>query len=307
MDRERLSEIPTDSNGEPLLAMVRIVANREKKIPKEYEHLIPSQDTPILTLLRTPLPTISSAASILPPAESCVVCDPPNCSEEQLKTMQVPLRGWLAALDTAIVNGWLKGICSIKHPSDAKIRFPLWVGTFWTALLEVIEEQRVWKHAEEWVCSSLTQGSETRQLQAVLCRIPWKVGLWMLPVEADRLVTKVSFFAKLLSDGFLAERHVDAFVAHLNVQARRMKPNAPGVLVAGLLLANSLSLHCDAPAARFNSHTVFLQYGAVFKQKKAYQVLLFPAHVGGAKNGHWIAFRVDFARCEYSYGEKDGI
>jgi hypothetical protein len=125
MDRERLSEIPTDSNGEPLLAMVRIVANREKKIPKEYEHLIPSQDTPILTLLRTPLPTISSAARILPHAESCVVSDPPNCSEEQIKITQVPPREWLAALDTAIVNGWLKGICSVKHPSNAEIRFPL--------------------------------------------------------------------------------------------------------------------------------------------------------------------------------------
>jgi hypothetical protein len=179
----------------------------------------------------------------------------------------------------------------------------LWVGTFWTVLSEVIEEQRLWKHAEEWIHTALSQGSETRELEAVLCRVPWKVHLWMLPVEADRFVTKVSFFAKLLSDDLLAERHIDAFVTHLNVGARRMKPNAPRVLVASLVFANTLSLYCDAPMAKFERHKIFLQYGAVFRQKKAYQVLLFPAHVGGAKNGHWIIFRVDFVKSEYGFGE----
>jgi len=174
-----------------------------------------------------------------------VVCDPPNWSEAQLKTMQVPPMEWLAALDAAIIEGWLKGVCSIKHPSDSKVRFPLWVGTFWTGLSEAIQEQRAWRRAQEWVCT-LPQGPETRKLQEVLCRVPWKVNIWLLPVEADRVVTIISFFAKLLSDDFLAERHIDAFVTHLNVEARRMKPSAPMVLVAGLPFANALSFHCDA-------------------------------------------------------------
>ena len=302
MDLKRLSKIPTDNNGEPLLAMVRITANREKNIPKEYEHLIPSKDVSILSLLYTPLPTVFSAASVLPPAENCVVRDPPNWSEAHLKTMQVPLGEWLAALDVAIVEGWLKGVYSIKHPSDASVRFPLWVGTFWKMLSEVIQEQRAWRRAHEWLCA-LPQGLETRKFQAVLCRVPWKVNVWILPVEADRMVTKASFFAALLSDGFLAERHIDAFVTHLNIEAWRMKPNAPGVLVADLLFANTLSLHCDATVSKFTSCTVFGQYAAVFKQKKTYRILMFPAHVGGTKDGHWVVFRVDFVKREYSYGE----
>ena len=201
MDGERLSKTSANNNSEPLLATVRIAINREKRIPKECEDLIPSKDISILSLLRTPLPTISSNASILPPAESCVVCDPPSWSEKHLMTLRVPTREWLAALDTAIIKGWSKGIRSIGHPGDAKIRLPLWIGTFWRALSEVIEEQRLWKRAEEWVFDVLPQGSETRQLRAVLCRVPWKVNLWILPVEADRLITKVSFFTKLLSDG----------------------------------------------------------------------------------------------------------
>ena len=302
MDLERLSKIPTDNNGEPLLAMVRITANREKIVPKEYEHLIPSEDISILSLLHTPLPTIFSAANVLPPAENCVVCDPPSWSKAQFKTMQVPLREWLAGLDVAIIEGWLKGVRSIEHPSDTSIRFPLWAGTFWKMLSEVIQEQRKWRRAQEWL-DSLPQGPETRKFQAVLCWVPWKANVWILPVEADQMVTKVSFFAALLSDGFLAERHIDAFVTHLNVEACRMKPNSPGVLVADLLFANALSLHCDATVSKFTSCTVFGQYTAVFKQKKAYRVLLFPAHVGGTKDGHWVVFRVDFVKREYSYGE----
>ena len=303
MDHKQLSKTPIDNNGEPLLATVRIAINREKRIPKEYKNLLPSDDIPILSLLRTPHPNISSAASILPPAESCVVCDPPSWSEKHLMTAQVPPGEWLAALDTAIINGWSKGIRSIEHPRDAKIRLPLWAGTFWTALSEVILEQKLWKRAEEWVSDALPQGPQTRQLQAVLCRVPWNVNLWILPVEADRVVTKVSFFAKLLSDGFLAERHIDAFVTHLNVETRRMKPSNPGILVAGLPFANTLSSHCDASESKIGNCTLFLQYAAVFKEKKAYRVLLFPAHVGGAEAGHWVVFQVDFVKRQYSYGE----
>lgn len=303
MDHEQLSKTPANNNGEPLLATVRIAINREKRIPKECKNLLPSGDIPILSLLRTPLPTISSSASILPPAESCVVCDPPSWSEKHLMAAQVPPSQWLAALDTAIIKGYSKGIRSVKDPSDSKIRLPLWVGTFWTALSEVILEQRLWGRAEEWVYDTLPQGPQTQQLLAVLCRIPWKVDLWILPVEADRLVTKVNFFAKLLSDGFLAERHIDAFVTHLNVETRRTKPNGPRILVAGLPFANALSVHYDATESKIGSCAIFLQYAAVFKQKNAYNVLLFPAHVGGAEDGHWVVFKVDFVKHEYSYGE----
>ena len=77
-----------------------------------------------------------------------------------MRTVQVPTREWLAVLNTAIVEGWLEGVHSIKHPSNAEIRFPLWAGTFWTVLSKVIQEQRVWRHAEEWAYA-LPQGHRT--------------------------------------------------------------------------------------------------------------------------------------------------
>jgi len=47
MNAGRLSKIPLASDGKPLRAMVRIATNRDKLIPKDYEHLIPSETTVI--------------------------------------------------------------------------------------------------------------------------------------------------------------------------------------------------------------------------------------------------------------------
>ena len=305
MSTDRLSKIPVDSTGQPLLAMVRIAANEEKVIPKDYENLIPSEEISVSSLLKIPLPTIVSTANLLRPAKSCVACGSPSWTEDQLKTMRVPSKEWLMALDGAIVAGWLRGVCSVEHPSDPNIRFPLWVGTFWTALTEVIQQQKEWRRAQEWVLT-LTHGQETRKIQAIFEKIPRKMYIWILPVEADRAVTKISFFAQILSDGFLAERHLDAFVAYLNIRMLRSWPNAPGVLVADLPLSYTLSLHYNATAEKIQGCTLLLQYTAVFKHNAAYHSLLFPAHVGGVEDGHWVIFSVNFAERNYSFGELCG-
>jgi len=130
----------------------------------------------------------------------------------------------LKDLDDAIGEAWLKGASSVEHPSNPGIRFPPWVGTFWTILSGAIEEQKEWRRAVEWI-RALTQGHKTREAQAVFDRIPRNVPMWILSTEADRAVTKMSFFAQLLSDRFLAERHIDAFVTYLNIQVLRRRPN----------------------------------------------------------------------------------
>ena len=281
--------------------MVRIMANRAKKIPETYQCLLPTEEISISSLLNTPLPAIASTANILGPAQSCVALEPPSWTEEQLKTALVPSKEWLMALDAAILEGWTKGIRSIKHPGNEGLRFPLWVGTFWTAISEVIREQREWKRAQEWVLT-LPHGRETQDVQAVFDSTPQKSDLWMLPVKADRAVTKVSFFAELLSDGYLAERHIDAFVAHLNIWANRSQ-KAPGILVADLSLSLTLAFHHNAIVGQIQTCTPLLQYTALFKQSRNYHTLLFPAHVGGLEDGHWVVFCVDFKKCEYSFGE----
>lgn len=305
MNTDRLSKIPLASNGQPLYAMVRIATNKDKIIPKDYEHLIPSETTTISSLLTTPLPTILSTASLLRPAKSCVVCKEPSWAENQLMSAFVPSREWLKDLNEAIGEAWPKGANSIKHPSNPNIRFPLWAGTFWTALSDIIEEQNEWRRAREWI-HTLTQCHKTHEVQAVLERIPWNTPISILAAEADRAVTKITFFAQLLSDGFLAERHIDAFVAYLNVQVHRRRPNAPGVFVADLPLSVILSNYFNATAEKIRGCKLLLQYAAVFKSR-AYRHLLFPAHVGGVHDGHWVVFSVNFAKSEYSFGELRGV
>lgn len=301
MNADRLSKIPLASDGQPLRAMVRIATNKAKVIPKDYGHLIPSEATAISSLLTTSLPTILSTASLLRPAKICVVCEEPSWAEDQFMSASVPSREWLKDLDEAIGEEWLKGANSIEYPSNPNIRFPLWAGTLWTALSNVIEEQKEWRRAREWI-NTLTQCRETHEVQAILEQIPRNIPIWILPTEADRAVTKITFFARLLSDGFLAERHIDAFVAYLNVQAHRRRPNSPGVFVADLPLSVVLSSYFNATKVKIRSCKLLLQYTAIFKNK-AYRHLLFPAHVGGVHNGHWVVFSVNFERSEYSFGK----
>lgn len=305
MNADRLSKIPLASDGWPLQAMVRIAANKDKVIAKDYEYLIPSEATTISSLLITSLPTTLSTTSLLRPAKSCVVCKEPSWDSNQLMSASVPSREWLKDLDEAIGEVWPKGASSIECPSNPNIRFPLWAGTFWTAISDVIEEQKEWRRAMEWVYA-LTQCHETYDIQAVLERIHRNAPIWILAAEADRAVTKINFFAQLLSDGLLAERHIDAFVAYLNVQVHRCRPNVPGVFVADLPLSVVLSNYFDATAGKIRSCKLLLQYAAIFKSK-AYRRLLFPAHVGGMHNGHWVVFSVDFEKSEYSFGELCGM
>jgi len=301
MDPKRLSVIPVDCDGQPLLAVVRNATQRDKVIPEDYERLIPSKATVISSLLIIPLPTILTTVSLLRPAASCVTCEEPSWTEDQLMLASVPSGEWLKKLDKAIGEGWLRGANSIEHPGNVNIRFPLWVGTFWTALSGVIEEQKEWRRAGEWI-DTLTQGRETREAQAVLGRVTRGTPIRVLTTEAERAGTDITFFAQMLSDRPFAERHIDAFIAYLNFQARRRQPNAPGVFVADLSLSVTLSNYFNIPAHKVQGCKPLQQYAAIFKTK-AYRRLLFPAHVGGKEDGHWVIFSIDFAKAEYSFGE----
>ena len=301
---DRLSGIPVDSNGQPLLAMVRIAINRDKIIPKDCKCLTPSEAATISSLLNTSLPTILSTASLLRTAESCVVYDEPSWTKGQLISTPIPPAQWLKGLDEAIGKGWPNGANSVEHPRSTNIRFPLWVGTFWTALSSVIEEQKEWHRAGEWIYD-LIQGRETHEVQAVFDRFPRNTPVWVLASEADRAVTKISFFARILLDWFFAERHIDSFVSYLNIQVHKRDPGTPGVFVATLPLSVVLSNYFDAPAHKIQACKLLLQYTAIFKSK-AYHRLLFPAHAGSRDNGHWVVFSVDFIKAEYSFGELCG-
>ena len=181
---DRLSGIPVDSDGRPLLAMVRIAINRDKVVPKDCERLIPSEAATISSLLDTSLPTILSAMSLLRTVESCVVRDEPSWTKDQLISTPIPSAQWLKGLDEAIGKAWPNGANSVEHPRSTNIRFPLWIGTFWTTLSGVIEEQKEWRCAGEWI-NNLIQGAETHEVQAIFDRFPWNMPMWVLVSEAD--------------------------------------------------------------------------------------------------------------------------
>jgi hypothetical protein len=282
--------------------MLDISEDQYFPIPPDYSHLMPSPDMPVSSLLETPLPTTIPALDDGRSAGSYITSELPSWTLAQLKSARVPSREWLTVLNDTIAKRSSGDARSIEHPDDSTIRFPLWVGTFWTPLLDIIQEQKRWRNARKWVLA-LPTCNETRELVAAFDRIPRQIYVWILPLKGDRESTTIDFFANLLSERFLAERHIDAFVVYLNIQARRSGPNAAGILVADLPLSENLKQHHDAHEDKIVTNEVLAKYAELLRST-AYRTLLFPAHVGHGESGHWVCFRVDFEGRKYCYGER---
>lgn len=84
----------------------------------------------------------------------------------------------------------------------------------------------------------MVRGPEIQEAEKLFDRTPWGLRLW--PLAGYDQVTRVGFLASLLSNEWLAERHIDTFVAYLNDQLRR--GDQPGVaFVADQYLGSLLS------------------------------------------------------------------
>ena len=57
-----------------------------------------------------------------------------------------------------------------------------------------VRQQEEWRRVQEWALT-LIQGVETREALAAFDRVSWEKYIWILPVEADRTMTKLSSFA----------------------------------------------------------------------------------------------------------------
>ena len=163
-------------------------------------------------------------------------------TEDQLISVPIPSTEWLGDLDGGIGEAWPTGADSIEHPGSPNIRFFLWAGTFWTALSDVIEEQKEWRRAREWI-DGLVWGRKTREVQAGFCRIPRNTPVRVLTTETERAGTSISFYVKILSDKLLTERRIDAFAVYLNIQVCVCQPSTPRVFIADLSLSATPSYY----------------------------------------------------------------
>ena len=258
---------------------------------------MPGETISVSELVGTNLPC--GLQSVLRSPESCLSKQTPSWTVEDLWKTHVLPRDWLDSLDVTLDYKWGGGIQSIEAPAGSKdLQFPLWVGNFWLGMAEVIEQRGMWEKARGWMLGML-QGPEIQEAERLMDRTPWGLRLW--PLGGHDQSTRVGFLAGLLSNEWLAERHIDTLVMYLNDRFRR--GNQPGAtLVADVYLGSLLSRKRGGAATKLQEDRELRTYADKILNGN-HERLLFPAHVGGSASGHWIVFSVNIKERTVSYGE----
>ena len=273
-----------------------VACQQEKTVPEEVLRRLPMETIPVSSLIAADLPR--SLQDVLRSAESCLSKETLNWTVEQLWKTRVPPRTWLSDLDIALNREWL-GTCSIEAPVGLKgVRFPLWVGNFWFEMIEVVEQRENWKKAQGWL-RGMVRSPEVQEVEKLLDRTPWGLRLW--PLRGHEGSTKVGFLATMLSNEWLAERHVDTLVAYIG--DRLQGSNRPdATLVADQYLGSLLSRRRDETATKLREDQELRTYAdKILDGYREY--LLVPGHIGGTATGHWIVFFVNIKKKTISYGE----
>jgi len=287
---------PDPSSGFDLLFTV--ARQQEKTVPEEVLRRLPVETMPVSSFIAADLPR--SLQDVLRSAESCLSKETLNWTVEHLWKAHVPPRAWLNDLDIALNREWL-GICSIEAPVGSKgLRFPLWVGNFWFEMIEVVEQREKWDNAQGWL-RKMVRSPEVREAEKLLDRTPWGLRLWSLPGHEGS--TRVGLLATILSNEWLAERHIDTLVAYIGDRLRGSNVDQPDTtLVADQYLASLLSRRRDETATKLREDQELRTYAGKISDGR-HERLLLPGHIGGTVTGHWIVFSVDIKKKTISYGE----
>jgi len=164
---------PDIPSGFGLLATVAL--QQEKTVPEEVLHRIPAETISVSDLVMVDLP--QRLQDVLRSPESCLSKQTPSLTDRQLWGTRVPPRTWLYDLEVAIDHGWANGIVSVEVPVGSKnLRFPIWIGSFWLEMVEVIEQREKWKRALGWV-KTMVRDPEIQKVEKLLERTPWGLRL----------------------------------------------------------------------------------------------------------------------------------
>ena len=278
-------------------ALLEAARQQEKSVPEWILRQMPVETMSVSDLAAATLPR--SLQDVLRSPESCLSKDIPAWTVEHLWNMDVPPRTWLNDLDIALNRGWTRRILSIEAPVGSNgVRFPVWMGNFWLEVVEVIEQRERWEMARRWM-GMMVRGPEIQEVEKLLDRTPWGLRLW--PLAGHDQSTRVGFLASLLSNEWLAERHVDTLVAYLGDRFR--KSCQPGTtFIADQYLGSLLSRRRNNSAAKLRGDRELRTYADKILGGD-HDRLLLPAHIGDKDSGHWIAFFVNIRQQKISYGE----
>ena len=279
-------------------ALLQVAFSNETKVPETILRRIPPPTVTVSSLLATNLPAlVHSSAVDLRPAKLCITDLAAHWTVEELLRAPIPPRKWLGDLEITLKSKWFTcaRVTSVLHPKISNLYLPLWVGNFWYSLVEAAEQKKKWRKAVGWV-SGQVQDAGAYEARELMGRIPWGTRLWVL-VGADSS-SFVGVLAKLLSDNWLVERHLDTLISYLNFRAGEDRKGAGECWVGDVYFSACLKRFYRATKKAISTDWDLNKYKDAITAH-GYKRLLFPANLN---NTHWIAFSVDLEKKEFCFG-----
>jgi len=279
-------------------AILQAALDSETRIPIGVLGLIPSTSITASSLLKHDLPALLyPSATNLRPAESCTLNVPTRWTDGELLKAPIPPRRWLSDLEITLKKKWLTrtGVTSVQHPTMPNLYLPLWVGGFWYSLREAAEQKEEWRRAERWI-SGQVQDAKVYEARELMGRIPWGTRIWAL--AGANSSSFVGVLARLLSNEWLGERHLDTLTSYLNFRVSRNKKDAGEYWVGDVYLSFCMKNIFGATKNAISTNHDLDKYRekiTVHGRKHP----LFPANLD---NNHWIVFSVDLIKNQFCYG-----
>lgn len=134
------------------------------------------------------------------------------------------------------------------------------------------------------------------EAERVMGRIPWGTRMWVLPGANSS--SFVGVLAKLLSNNWLVERHLDTLGSYLNFRADNDRKHAGGCWVGDVYFSACLKKVYRKPKTVISADCDLNKYKETITEHH-YKCLLFPVNLN---NNHWIAFSVDLEKKEFRFG-----
>ena len=162
----------------------------------------------------------------------------------------------------------------------------------WESVLVSVEEQNKWRVAVDWLASE-GEGSELNIANGLIERAPWGTTMWTL--TGGNSHSLIGILSLLLSSGWLAERHLDAYAAFVNKSAQE---GAGDVWAAGIYLSALLKSNAAKPISDFKALTSLQSFYEEVINAGSNR-LFIPANLN---NSHWILFQVDLKKKTIVWG-----
>ncbi|KAG6848002.1 hypothetical protein H0H93_004243 [Arthromyces matolae] len=182
--------------------------NRILAVPKTArEKFIPPATLPVNQFLALELPK-QGGAFITSKPTTWFSDDEPTSNPLALLERPIPSPTFLALLQKEFGQAWFNGAQSILDPryNNAMDRFPLWIITVWSEMVDVVDKQNTWRKAHLWLEDEAKLRKDPATLQELESVVETLKTLgWNAPITYTSVLTTACALVPLITTLWLSD------------------------------------------------------------------------------------------------------